>query len=325
MLVGICFTVYLKRKGMRNEFDLEEIMERSNPLYKIRRKLQVLAYHVLPHDVLSKLYYHILIRDTLNLSNPQTLNEKLQWLKLYYFPNSNLAIQCADKYQVRKYIKEKGVEDKLTSLFGVWEKAEDIDWDLLPQKFVLKCTHGCAYNIICNDKENFNKSLAIKQLNKWLKENFAAFNVELHYGKIKHRRIIAEEFLGDKLIDYKFFCFNGQPRFLYISSDLINDRQAQIGFFDIDGNKIPLIRSDYEDIGDIVMPECFSEMIEVSKKLSEDFPFVRVDFFKTKNSYVFAELTFTPSAAMMPLNPKKYDVEWGKLLDLSDFLGTKQN
>lgn len=296
-------------------------MERSNFLYKVRRKMQVAAYHILPNKFLSKIYYRIIMKEKLNLKEPKTFNEKVQWLKLYYFPNNSLAVQCADKYQVRDYIKKKGFEQKLTKLLGVWENAEDIDWDLLPNKFVLKCTHGCAYNIVCKDKETFDKKAATKQLNKWLREDFAAFNVELHYGKIKPRRIIAEEFLGDRLIDYKFFCFHGQPQFLYIACDMIHDRQSQMGFFDIEGNRIPLIREDYGDIGEIEISSCFNEMIETAKILAEDFPFVRVDFFKTDESYVFAELTFTPSAAMMPINPKKYDVEWGKLLNLFDLQG----
>lgn len=292
-------------------------MDRNNPLYKARRMAQVMAYHILPHKALSRIYYTVLLHNKLNLKNPQTLNEKLQWLKLYYFPDNPLVIQCTDKYQVREYVENKGFGNKLTKLLGVWEKAEDIGWDLLPEKFVLKCTHGCAYNIICKDKETFDKAKATRQLNKWLKEDFAAFNVEIHYGKISPRRIIAEEFLGDKLIDYKFFCFHGQPQFFYVSSDLIHDRQAEIGFFDIDGSKIPLIRDDYKDIGNITMPECFTEMTETAKVLSEEFPFVRVDFFKTETSYTFAELTFTPSAAMMPLNPKSYDTKWGAMLDLT--------
>lgn len=293
-------------------------MDRNNPIYKARRMAQVMAYHILPKAMLSKIYYRIVLHEKLNLKNPKTLNEKMQWLKLYYYPNDSLAIQCADKYQVREYIIQKGLESKLTNLLGVWDNAKDIDWDSLPDKFVLKCTHGCAYNIICKDKNTFDKEAATKKLNKWLKENFAAFNVELHYGKIKQRRVIAEEFLGDKLIDYKFFCFNGEPKFLYVSSDLINDRQAQIGFFDINGKKIPMVRDDYADIGDIKMPECFDEMISSAKKLSTDFPFVRVDFFKTADSYTFAELTFTPSAGMMPLNPKRYDSEWGNILELPE-------
>ena len=296
-------------------------MERSNPIYKLRRKAQVLAYHVLPHEFLSKIYYRILLHEKLNLKKPKTFNEKLQWLKLYHFPKNQLAVKCADKYQVREYIQSKGVGEKLTTLLGVWDKAEDIDWDSLPEKFVLKCTHGCAYNIICNDKSSFDRKSATKQLNKWLKENFAAFNVELHYGEIKPRRIIAEEFLGEKLVDFKFFCFHGQPRFMYVSCDMYHDRQCTMGFFDLEGNKMDLTRDDYGEIDSFDIPPYFGEMVETAKTLAEDFPFVRVDFFKTEDSYKFAELTFTPCAAMMPLNPKRYDTEWGALLDLSTVSG----
>lgn len=198
----------------------------------------------------------------------------------------------------------------------MWENARDISWDVLPQKFVLKCTHGCAYNILCRDKSTFDKVAAVRQLNSWLQEDFSKFNVELHYSKIKPRRIICEEYLGEVMIDYKLFCFNGEPQFFYVSSDLINDRQAKMGFFNMDGSKIPLIRDDYRDIGNITMPACLYDMVETAKILSGDFPFVRVDFFLIGDSFKFAELTFTPAAAMMPINPKEYDVEWGKLFVL---------
>lgn len=278
--------------------------------------MQVVAYHIIPHVVLSKLYFRIYLNEKMDIKNPKKFNEKLQWLKLNYNAQNPLVVQCSDKYAVRSYVKECGYSHILTKLIGVWEKAEDIDWEMLPQKFVLKCTHGCAYNILCRDKEKFDKQGAAKQLNSWLKENFAAFNVELHYGKIKPRRIICEEYLGDVITDYKFFCFNGDPKFFYVSSDLIHDRQAEIGFFYMDGNKMPMIRDDYKDIGNINMPESLPEMIQIARDLSKNFPFVRVDFFLLENSYKFAELTFTPGACMMPLNPKQYDIEWGKMLQL---------
>ena len=227
-------------------------------------------------------------------------------------------MQCADKYAVREYIKEKGYKDTLTPLLGVWDRAEDIDWDKLPEKFVLKCNHGCAYNIICEDKSKFDKQAAIKQLNEWLGEDFGAFNIELHYSQIKHHRIIAEEFLGSCITDYKFFCFNGEPKFIYVSNDLIHDRQAQIGFFYLDGSKMPLTRDDYTDIPSVNLPVFFSQMLEMAKDLSKDFPFVRVDFFLANDRYYFAELTFTPGAGMMPFNPEKFDLEWGKMLDIEE-------
>lgn len=265
---------------------------------------------------LSKLYFKIYLHEDMDLKNPKKFNEKLQWLKLKYNAKSPLVVQCSDKYAVRSHIEDCGYGNTLTKLLGVWERAEDIDWDKLPDKFVLKCTHGCAYNILCKDKKTFDKKGATKQLNAWLKENFAAFNVELHYGEIKPRRIICEEYLGDVIVDYKFFCFNGEPKFFYVSSDLVHDRRAEIGFFNMDGSKMQMVRDDYKDIGNIKMPECLQEMIEASKVLSKDFPFVRVDFFLVDGNYRFAELTFTPGACMMPLNPKKYDIEWGKMLKL---------
>lgn len=293
-------------------------MDRSSFLYKARRKMQSVAFRIIPHDTLSKLYYKIYLHEGLNIDNPQTLNEKLQWYKLNYCPNNPLVVQCSDKYQVRSFIEEEGYASLLTGIIGVWEDARDIDWDKLPQKFVLKCTHGCAYNILCKNKSTFDKIGAVKQLNSWLQEDFSKFNVELHYGKIQPRRIICEEYLGDVIIDYKFFCFNGEPQFFYVSSDLVHDRQAKMGFFSMDGSKIPLIRDDYKDIGNITMPACLPDMVEAAKVLSEEFPFVRVDFFLIGDSFKFAELTFTPAAAMMPINPKEYDVKWGKLFLLSE-------
>jgi len=289
-------------------------MDRNRILYKVRRKIQALAFNIIPSETLSKVYYQIYLHERPNIDNPKSLNEKLQWYKLRYCPNNPLVVYCSDKYQVRTFVEEKGYASILTNLIGVWENAKDIDWNMLPQKFVLKCTHGCAYNILCIDKNYFNKEKATKQLNKWLKEDFSKFNIELHYGKIKNRRIICEEYLGDIIVDYKFFCFNGVPHFFYVFSDLVNDRQAKMGFFSIDGNKLSLIRDDYKDIGNISMPLCLNDMIETAKALSEDFPFVRVDFFLFKESFRFAELTFTPSAAMMPINPRKYNIEWGELL-----------
>ena len=127
--------------------------------------------------------------EKLDLKNPRTFNEKLQWLKLYYYPQNDLAVKCADKYRVREYIKDKGYENTLVPLLGVWDNVEDIDWDSLPNKFVLKCNHGCAYNIVCNDKTEFDRIKAKKQLNKWLKEDFGAFNIEPHYSNIKKHKI----------------------------------------------------------------------------------------------------------------------------------------
>lgn len=292
-------------------------MERDSVLYKIRRNIQVLAHKLLPDSTMSKIYYKIVLGRNLNLKNPQTFNEKIQWCKLFYYPNNEKVVKSADKYKVREIIKAEGYENTLTPLLGVWDDARKIEWDKLPDKFVLKCNHGCAYNIVCSDKSKFDKNKTIEQLNKWMKEDFGAFNIELHYSMIKEHKIICEEYLGESITDYKFFCFNGEPKFIYVSNDLIHDRQAQIGFFNLDGTKMPLTRDDYTDIPEVELPEFFVEMKDMAKELSKDFPFVRVDFFIANGRYYFAELTFTPSAGMMPFNPEKYDLEWGKMIDLN--------
>lgn len=293
-------------------------MERNSFFYKLRRKCQVLAHKVISNEAMSKLYYRIVLHKKLNLKNPQKFNEKIQWMKLYYYPKNALVVKGSDKYAVREYISEKGFENKLVPILGVWDKAEDIDWDKLPDKFVLKCNHGCAYNIVVPDKSKLNKVATIKQLNEWLKEDFGAFNIEIHYSQIKRHVIICEEFLGESITDYKFFCFNGEPHFIYVSTDLIHDRQAQIGFFYLDGKKMPLHRDDYTDILEVTLPPFYDEMKKAAEILCKDFPFVRVDFFVANNTWYFAELTFTPGAGMMPFNPEKYDDEWGKMLKLPE-------
>lgn len=292
-------------------------MERDSIIYKLRRKIQIVAHKILSNEMLSKYYYRMFLHKELNLENPKSFNEKLQWYKLNYFPNNPLVVKCTDKYRVRNYVESKGLGKYLTNLLGSWDDAREIEWDKLPNKFVLKCNHGCAYNILCSNKGEFDIKRVTKQLNKWLKEDFGAYNIEIHYSKIQPRKIICEEYLGDVITDYKFFCFHGVPHFFYVSYDLIHDRQAQVGFFDMYGKELPLKRDDYKNIDEIKLPDFYDEMIEAAKILSADFPFVRVDFFIANNRFYFAELTFTPAAAMMPINPEKYDYEWGRLIDIN--------
>lgn len=290
-------------------------MERDSFLYKARRQCQVIAHKIMPDETMCKFYSRILLKKKVDLKNPQTFNEKIQWLKLHDYPNNPLVIQGADKFRVRKYVEEKGLGNILVPLIGEWDDPDKINWDELPDKFVLKCNHGCAYNIVCSDKSTFDKEDAIKKMKKWMKEDFGAFNIETHYSKIVPH-ITCEEYLGECITDYKFFCFNGKPQYIYISSDLIHDRQAQIGFFYLDGKKMPLIRDDYAPMDIDQLPNFFEDMKRDAEVLCQDFPFVRVDFFIANNTYYFAELTFTPSGGMMPFNPTKYDFEWGKMLTL---------
>ncbi len=291
-------------------------MERSSPVYKLRRNLQVMAHRLLPDVFLAKLYYRILLKKKLDLKTPKTFNEKIQWCKLFYFPKEPAVVQCTDKIAVRSFVEQAGLGHKLVPLYGVWDRAEDMDWNSLPEQFVLKCNHGCAYNLVCPKKCTFDRAAAARQLNRWLKEDFGAFNIELHYSQIKERKILCEQYLGAAITDYKFFCFHGEPKYMYVSRDLIHDRQAEIGFFYLDGNKMPLTRDDYKDLPEILLPPCFEDMKAAAQVLCQDFLFVRVDFFLTDQDFYFAEMTFTPGAGVMPFRPESFDAAWGELLQL---------
>ena len=284
-------------------------------IYNLRRKCQVIAYNILTPEILSKIYFRIVVGKNLNLKNPQTFNEKLQWLKLYYWPQNEDAIICADKYKVREYLMQKGYGEYLNDLYGVWKSADDIDWDSLPEQFVLKCNHGCGYNILCPDKSKLNIEEAKKQLNKWLKEDFSKFNAEPHYAKIEPY-IICEKFLGGNIVDYKYFCFNGEAEFMYIAEGFGEGIGEKISFFDKDGNKAPYKRLDYPTYDDVQKPEGFEKMKKMSEELSKDFPFVRMDWFEVDGKIYFGEFTFTPCGCMMKLDPDSKDAEWGKLINL---------
>lgn len=284
-------------------------------IYLLRRKLQIAASYFLSKETLSKIYFKIVLGEKLNLDNPKTFNEKIQWLKLYEWPNNALAIKCADKYAVREYVKSCGYEELLNDLYGVWDNADDINWAELPDRFVLKCNHGCGYNIICPDKSKLDEKSTKKQLNKWLKEDFGRFNIEPHYSKIKPK-IICEKFLGGNMVDYKFYFFNGVFQFMYIAQGFGFGVDESITFFDENGNKAPFRRTDYPEFVNAQLPECYDEMLDISKKFAQDFPFVRVDLFENNNKIYFSELTFTPCGGMMRISPKEYDDIIGGRLEL---------
>lgn len=292
--------------------------------YRIRRKLQIAYFNCFSRERVSKTYFKIVLKYKLNLENPKTFNEKIQWLKLYEWPNNELAILCSDKYRVREYLEKNNLQEYENKILGVYDNAKDISWDELPNKFVVKCNHGCAYNIICTNKSNLDTKKAVKQLNKWMKEDFGKFNAEVHYSRIQPK-IIIEEYLGDNLEDYKFFCFNGKFKLLYIAVDseskTSKEREA---FFDENGKLLKLQNADYGEYTEARLPNNFKELIKVSETLAKPFPFVRVDWYIKNGKTTFGELTFTPSGGMMKLNPAEYDKTLGEFLDISELMKKKE-
>lgn len=292
-------------------------MKFNNFKYNLRRKLQVLSYRISSPTFMSKVYFRLVLKKKLNLKDPQTFNEKIQLYKLEYCPNNKTIIECTDKYRIRNYLKEKNLLNYAVPYFGYWDKVEDIPWDELPNQFVLKCNHGCAYNIICTNKNELDIAYAKKQLSNWLNEDFSEFNAEPHYSHIK-RGIICEEYLGDGtsdfLIDYKIHCFNGKPKFVLICSGRAQ-RSAEYIYYDLDWNVLPysITESTYFN-----KPKCLSEMIEVCNIVAKDFPFVRVDFYDVNDRPYIGELTFVPAGGLDNTIPYEADVEIGKMFDISD-------
>jgi len=263
---------------------------------------------ILPVSASKILYYHA-FHQKLNLKMPVTFNEKLMYLKIYEYTNNPLVRQCIDKYEVRKYVNEKGCGDLLNDLLGVWNSVEEIEWGKLPNQFVLKCNHGCKMNIICDNKELFDIDDAKIKLNKWMHQKFWNELAETNYKGISHK-IICERYLstseGFLPNDYKIYCFNGKPRLVLVCTE--RSENLRLSFFDLDWKPLD-IGTDSNDIG-IMMPISFSQMLRASEKLAKDFPFVRVDFYQYRDRPVFGEMTFTPAAC----TAQYYNDEGNRLL-----------
>lgn len=287
-------------------------------IFKVAMKYKMLREAVvkLSPSLAHRLMYRRAMGEFPNLKKPRSFNEKISWLKLFELPTDPLAAVVADKLRVRNYVTERGYVHALVPLLGIWKNSSEIDFEGLPEQFVLKCNHGCGMNLICGDKSSFDFGFAKSQIDKWMKTNWAFLSAEPHYSAIPHR-VICEEYVRGPLVDYKFFCFNGVPRFYYVSKGLeLGPTCGQISFFYMDGQTAPFKRLDHEElsIGSVKQPFYFDEMVDIAKSLSEPFKFARVDFLTNNDRFYFSEITLTPSAGMMPLEPKEWDFKLGDML-----------
>ena len=251
----------------------------------------------------------------INLKDPKTYTEKLQWLKLFY-RNDDMPI-CTDKYEVHDYLKQLGHGHLLNEIIGVYNDARDIDFESLPNRFVAKTTHGTNTNLICKNKNELDWNKWKKIINSWLKSNLYAIGREWNYKDIPPRIIIEKMIEHEPLIDYKFMCFNGEPKYLQINND--KDGIHYVDFYNIKWERVgftynKFLKSDHV----IPIPEQFEEMKTLAKKLSAPFPYVRVDFYNPSGKIIFGELTFFPGSGLLPLVPteNKYDELLGSELQL---------
>lgn len=276
--------------------------------------------------LICKMRFRTTFGRSINLRNPQDINEKILWLSLY----SDISewSRLADKYAVRDYVQEKGLSGTLVKLYGVWKSAEEIDWNELPDSFVMKTTNGSGTNLIVPDKSKLDIQKAIKLVDKWVHTKIATTTTEFHYQNIKPQ-IIAEEFLlnpqcdaefSETLIDYKIWCFNGKAYYIWACSNRMN-ASTEVALFDREWNYHPemsVFTEHYkEQVKLVPKPNNLKGMLETAEKLSEGFPVVRVDLYNLEGIIYFGEMTFTSLGGQMDFYTDKALREMGDLIDIS--------
>lgn len=253
-----------------------------------------------------QIVYRIRTGQDLDIDHPKSFNEKLQWLKLY--DRKPEYTTMVDKYAVKKYVADIIGEQYIIPTLGVWDHFEDIDFDKLPNKFVLKCTHDSGGLVICRDKSKFNVKIAKRKITKSLKRSFFYLGREYPYKDVKPR-IIAEKYMEDSgttdLKDYKIMCFNGRVRCSFVCSE--RSEHLKVTFYDSDWKRMPFERHYPASKEDIPKPENYDKMVELAEILSKDIPFVRVDFYEINGHIYFGELTFYPGAGFEEFTPDKWD------------------
>ena len=267
-----------------------------------------------------KFIFRFAMGKKLNLENPRSFSEKQQWLKIY--DRRPEYTTMVDKYEAKLYVAEKIGGEYIVPTLGVWDKFDDIDFDSLPERFVLKCTHDSGGLVICRDKSKLDIQSARKKIEHSLKTEFFYVGREWPYKNVKPR-IIAEKYLEDAdnadMIDYKFYCFNGVPKFLYVSQGLENHATAHISYVTMDWEIAPFRRTDYANFEQLPpCPRCFEKMKEFAGILSKDIPFSRIDFYDINGKLYFGEITFFPGSGLSPFEPKEWDEKIGGWIKLPE-------
>ena len=264
-----------------------------------------------------KFMFRVRMKKKLDLKNPKTFNEKLNWLKLY--DRKDIYTTMVDKYEVKKYIAEKIGEEYIIPTLGVWDRFDEIDFDSLPNQFVLKCTHDSGGLAICKNKADFDKEKARQKIEKSLSRNFFWHSREWPYKNVKPR-IIAEQYMEDsetsELRDYKFMCFNGEAKCSFVCSDRFTEDGLHVTFFDREWNVMPFERHYPHRKDGIKKPENYDKMLGLAEKLAQNIPFVRVDFYEVEGRIYFGELTFFPGAGLEEFTPEEWDYTLGSWIKL---------
>lgn len=258
--------------------------------------------------------YYLECGRKLELENPQRFNDKLQWLKLYY--RDSLWTIMVDKYRVKELVSERVSDKYVVPCLGVWERAEDIEWDKLPNRFVLKTNHDSGNNgvFICQDKSKIDKKKWAKKINASLERDTSIPGREWPYRDVK-RCVFAEEYLEDatgELRDFKFFCFDGVVKYLFIATERQSGGEVKFNYFDADFNDLGIVQHHPMSDKKIEKPKMFEEMKALAAKLSTGLPEVRVDLYEVNGRIYFGEYTFFHHGGMVSFHPDKWDFIWGE-------------
>ncbi len=269
-------------------------------------------------QTVAKKKYRRKMGQELQLDPPVTFNEKIQYLKLH--DHNPRYTELVDKLAAKRVVGERIGSEYIVPLLGQWSRAEDIDFDALPERFVLKCSHDQGSVIVVPDKSRLDRAAAVAFLSKRLKRNNYWNTREYCYKHIEPA-VLAEEFLGGQIRDYKFYCFGGTPRFLYVGQGLTADHSLRIDYFDMEWNLMPFHRTDYARLGMVEKPKHFETMKRIAEELSRGMPFVRIDLFEEHDRVYFSEFTLYPASGCMPFEPKEYDRTVGEWLALDQRKG----
>jgi hypothetical protein len=264
-------------------------------------------------QTLARWNYWVAWRRLPDLRSPITFDEKLLWLNFFW--QHPLKTECGDKYTLRGYVERQGLTHLLPVLYGVYESVQGIDFDALPERFVLKCTHGCKCNVFCENKAALDLAAVRRDLTRWSATDYSRLAAELHYHNMTPR-IVCEEFLNDGTgvlpTDYKVFCFNGRPSLILCATDRDPNGKGKRMLVDVSWNRSPLLLRQECSRG-IPRPEALPEILRASEKLSAEFPFARVDFYCIGKRPVLGEMTFTPNACT---NRDYAQLELGRCIQL---------
>ena len=305
----------LIKKNFPIAYEWYRHIKRIQYIYEIKRKKKMTTEE---HRGWISNQYKKRIGSDMDWDNPTTYTGKMQWVKLY--DNNPMRIMCTDKYKVRKWVVDNIGEEHLIPLLGVWDKFEDIDFHLLPEKFVLKTNHGSGTNIIVLNKKLLNLKTARLKINDWLRTDFGYKTLELHYSKIEPK-IIAEEYIESRyreLQDYKFLCFDGKPEYCWVDMGRYSEHTRNV--YDMNWKLQQWNQETYSHYKEpIPRPKNFDKMIEIATALSKGFPHVRVDLYNVEGKIYFGEMTFTNGGGFDRILPAEYNTMLGNLWDFSDY------